>query len=114
MLQSGRLRGNPDSHAQIYERRYSIPIDVIPFILNSNIGISALSPNPDAENEKKLIPHGAKKDMWGTNPLTVGVPSNNVPVILDMASSQVTGGDLLLAINEGGNPVPPVKFEVQG
>jgi len=48
-----------------------------------------------------LVPFGAKKELWGTNPITVGVPTSGLPVILDMASSQITWGDLLVAKNEG-------------
>lgn len=48
-----------------------------------------------------LIPFGSKKETWGTNPLTVGIPTYDIPVILDMASSQITWGDLLVAKNEG-------------
>jgi LDH2 family malate/lactate/ureidoglycolate dehydrogenase len=44
-----------------------------------------------------LVPHGAKKRLWGTDPFTVGVPTHDVPVILDMASSKVTFGDLIVA-----------------
>jgi len=47
-----------------------------------------------------LIPHGSIAEMWGTNPLTVGIPTFDVPIILDMASSQITWGDLLVAKNE--------------
>lgn len=47
-----------------------------------------------------LVPHGTIKELWGTNPMTIGVPTNSVPVILDMASSQITWGDLLLAKQE--------------
>ncbi len=48
-----------------------------------------------------LVPYGSKKGLLGTNPLTVGIPTNDIPVILDMASSQITWGDLLVAENEG-------------
>jgi LDH2 family malate/lactate/ureidoglycolate dehydrogenase len=47
-----------------------------------------------------LVPYGTIKEMWGTNPLTVGIPTSDAPVILDMASSQITWGDLLVAKNE--------------
>ncbi len=47
-----------------------------------------------------LIPHGSKKELWGTDPLTVAVPTNNIPVVLDMASSKLTFGDLLVARTE--------------
>lgn len=48
-----------------------------------------------------LIPYGSKKELWGTNPITIGVPTDDTSVILDMASSQITWGDLLVAKNEG-------------
>lgn len=52
-----------------------------------------------------LIPYGSKKELWGTDPVTVGVPTNNVPVVLDMASSKLTFGDLMVAKTEG-NKIP--------
>lgn len=52
-------------------------------------------------SKSALIPYGTIKAMWGTNPLTVGIPTNDIPVILDMASSQITKGDLLVAKEEG-------------
>lgn len=48
-----------------------------------------------------LIPHGSKKELWGTNPLTIGVPTNSDPVILDMASSMTTWGNLMVSKQEG-------------
>src|SRR5690606_25952175 len=48
-----------------------------------------------------LVPFGATKDLWGTNPITISVPSTSAPVILDMASSQTTWGDLMVAKTEG-------------
>lgn len=44
-----------------------------------------------------LVPYGSKRELWGTNPLTVGIPTQKIPVILDMASSKITWGDLLVA-----------------
>lgn len=49
----------------------------------------------------RLIPYGAKTSLWGTNALTVGIPAVGPPIILDMASSQITFSDLLMAKNEG-------------
>lgn len=61
-----------------------------------------------------LIPYGSKKELWGTNPLTIGVPTNDVPVILDMASSQITWGDLLVAKNEGKQIKEGVAVDSEG
>lgn len=48
-----------------------------------------------------LVPFGTAKNLWGTNPITIGVPTHGAPVILDMASSKSTWGNLLLSKNEG-------------
>lgn len=61
-----------------------------------------------------LVPYGTTKEMWGTNPLTVGVPTNSIPVILDMASSQITWGDLLVAKNEGKSIKEGVAIDGEG
>jgi L-2-hydroxycarboxylate dehydrogenase (NAD+) len=47
----------------------------------------------------KIVPYGSLDRMWGTNPITIGIPTNNYPVILDMSSSQITWGDLLISKN---------------
>ncbi len=61
-----------------------------------------------------LIPFGAIKELWGTNPLTVGIPTNNLPVILDMASSKITWGGLLLAKAEGKKLPDNVAIDKDG
>lgn len=44
-----------------------------------------------------LVPYGSIQEMWGTNPITVGIPTHDIPIILDMASTQITWGHLLVA-----------------
>lgn len=61
-----------------------------------------------------LIPHGAKKELWGTNPLTIGVPTNDDPVILDMASSMTTWGNLMVAKQEGKQLPEGVALDEDG
>lgn len=61
-----------------------------------------------------LVPHGAIKEMWGTNPLTISVPTHDIPVILDMASSQCTWGDLMVAKTEGKNIKEGVAIDGDG
>jgi len=48
-----------------------------------------------------LVPFGSTKDLWGTDPITIGIPTQSIHVILDMASSQCTWGDLMVAQTEG-------------
>jgi LDH2 family malate/lactate/ureidoglycolate dehydrogenase len=45
----------------------------------------------------RLAPHGSIDRILGINPITVGIPSNTIPVILDMASSRTTFGNILLS-----------------
>ncbi|MBU1034140.1 Ldh family oxidoreductase [Patescibacteria group bacterium] len=61
-----------------------------------------------------LVPFGTTKNLWGTNPVTIGVPTYSVPVILDMASSKSTWGNLLLAQNEGKNLEPDLAIDQTG
>jgi L-2-hydroxycarboxylate dehydrogenase (NAD+) len=43
------------------------------------------------------------KEMLGTNPFTVGIPTFSDPVILDMSSTQITWGNLLVAKQNSTN-----------
>ena len=64
-----------------------------------------------------LAPHGAKKSLFGTNPICFGSPTgDNVPFILDTSMSKVNRGKIRLAakmgtkipegsaLNKNGNP----------
>lgn len=48
-----------------------------------------------------LVPFGTTQPLWGTNPVTFGIPTHTIPVIVDSASSQSTWGNLMVAKNEG-------------
>jgi L-2-hydroxycarboxylate dehydrogenase (NAD+) len=61
-----------------------------------------------------LVPHGAKKELWGTDPVTIGVPTDDIPVVLDMASSQITWGDLMVAKQEGKAIKEGVAIDKEG
>ncbi len=63
---------------------------------------------------KGLVPYGTTKNLWGTDPVTIGIPTHSAPVILDMASSQCTWGDLLVAKTEGKNIKPGVAVDFDG
>ena len=45
----------------------------------------------------KIAPHGAAEPFMGTDPISVAVPSNGAPVVLDMTPSVVALGKLILA-----------------
>lgn len=62
----------------------------------------------------RLIPYGAKTRLWGTNALTIGIPADDIPVILDMASSQITFSDLLMLKNERKMMKPGMAYDSDG
>ena len=41
-----------------------------------------------------LAPHGAKKSLFGTNPICFGVPTGKVPFILDTSTSMINRGKI--------------------
>ena len=43
---------------------------------------------------------GGVEPVFGTNPIAVAIPSDGQPLVLDMSTSSVTFGDLLVAIRE--------------
>jgi ureidoglycolate dehydrogenase (NAD+) len=55
-----------------------------------------------------LIPFGAAKPFFGTNPIAFGFPTKEgtTPVMLDMATTSVAYGNIALAQTEG-EPIPP-------
>lgn len=55
--------------------------------------------------DKMLIPFGARKSFFGTNPLAFGFPGDGIPVLLDMATTQAAWGKVALARIEG-KPIP--------
>ena len=61
-----------------------------------------------------LVPHGSTEAIWGTNPLTIGVPTDKSPAILDMASSMTTWGDLMVSKNEGRKIKDNVAIDGEG
>ena len=52
-----------------------------------------------------LAPHGAKKPLFGTNPICFGVPTSKVPFILDASTSIINRGKIRRA-NKLGKKIP--------
>ena len=52
-----------------------------------------------------LAPHGAKKSLFGTNPICFGVPTGEVPFILDTSTSMINRGKIRRA-NKLGKKIP--------
>lgn len=53
------------------------------------------------------VPIGGRKPMLGTNPLSIAVPAGTyAPLVLDMASSVVAQGKIILAAKQGEDHIP--------
>ncbi|AGK99684.1 Ldh family oxidoreductase [Desulfoscipio gibsoniae] len=48
-----------------------------------------------------IPPWGGKKPYLGTNPISFGFPTGEIPVIVDMSSCNVARGNIILAAREG-------------
>ncbi|XWN30322.1 MAG: 2-oxo-4-hydroxy-4-carboxy-5-ureidoimidazoline decarboxylase [Devosia sp.] len=53
-----------------------------------------------------LAPHGGKRPIFGTNPLSFAWPTKGDPVVFDLASATMARGDIMIAAREG-KAVPP-------
>lgn len=59
-------------------------------------------------------PYGSTQRLYGTDPITIGIPTNNLPIILDMATSKVTVGQLM-NYQRDKKPLPPESaIDAQG
>lgn len=61
-----------------------------------------------------LVPHGAKKAVWGTNPITIGAPSTLGPVIWDCSSSKVSVGEVVIAKRDGKQIATGIGLDKDG
>lgn len=52
-----------------------------------------------------VTPPGGTQRILGTNPLCIGIPGDGYPLILDMATSSISGGEVLAAL-EAGETLP--------
>lgn len=58
------------------------------------------------QTDSGVVPFGGTKPFFGTNPLCVGIPSRSgTPIVLDMATSTVSGGHVYKARAEN-RPIP--------
>lgn len=53
----------------------------------------------------RVAPFGTAQRLWGSNAYTVGIPTNHLPLILDMATSKITVAQMFKCQHEG-KPLP--------
>lgn len=61
-----------------------------------------------------VTPEGGKQRILGTNPLAIGIPTEGYPFIADMATSAITGGEVLLAAATGTTIPDGVAVDADG
>ena len=62
----------------------------------------------------RITPEGGTQAILGTNPIAVGIPSNNALLLFDMSTAAITNGDLLVAMRED-MPIPEgLAFDPEG
>jgi LDH2 family malate/lactate/ureidoglycolate dehydrogenase len=55
-----------------------------------------------------MVPTGGRKPLLGANPLSIAIPAGKLPtLVLDMATSTVAQGKIILAAKEGKKAIPP-------
>ena len=60
------------------------------------------------------IPFGSRAPFFGTNPIAFGVPTDGIPVILDMATTSIPYGKIAIAQTEGREIPPDWGFDAEG
>jgi LDH2 family malate/lactate/ureidoglycolate dehydrogenase len=54
-----------------------------------------------ANSNGRVAPYGSVTRLWGTNPITYGIPGKSMPVIYDAATSAITASDIMAAKRDG-------------
>jgi L-2-hydroxycarboxylate dehydrogenase (NAD+) len=62
----------------------------------------------------RVAPYGSTSRLWGTNPITIAVPTERLPAILDMATAKITVGQLLKYQREHQDLPPESAIDKQG
>jgi LDH2 family malate/lactate/ureidoglycolate dehydrogenase len=77
-------------------------------------GMIALITADSGRGPKSVVPYGGAQPRLGTNPICFAVPTGGVPLVLDIATSAVAGGKVMLARNEGADLEPGLLVDADG
>lgn len=67
-----------------------------------------------AQSPEYVAPHGARKAIFGTNPIAISIPAEEGPVTMDMATAAYAWFGVLEA-KTAGRPIPEgVAMDAQG
>jgi LDH2 family malate/lactate/ureidoglycolate dehydrogenase len=77
-------------------------------------GMISLLTADSGRGPKAVVPFGGAVARLGTNPICFGVPSGGAPLVLDMATSAVAGGKVMLARSRGERLDPGWLVDADG
>jgi delta1-piperideine-2-carboxylate reductase len=87
----------------------ALSFDVEPFAEEGLIALSVVN------SLSAVVPHGALKPVYGTNPIAFATPrEKGEPIVFDMATSVMAKGDVRLAAKEGRELPPGVGVDRHG
>lgn len=61
-----------------------------------------------------IPPWGGRRPYFGTNPIAFAFPTDKYPVVVDMSSSTVARGNIILAAKEGRDIPPGWTIDAEG
>lgn len=61
-----------------------------------------------------VAPHGAYEPVFGTNPLAIGIPTGDAPIVLDIATSAIARYGVIEAQTAGRALPPDVAVDAEG
>ncbi|MFB4394034.1 MULTISPECIES: Ldh family oxidoreductase [unclassified Pseudomonas] len=83
--------------------------DVEPFAEEGLVALSVVN------SMTCVVPHGARKPLFGTNPIAFAAPcEGSDPIVFDMATSAMAHGDVQIAAREGEQLPPGVGVDAAG
>ena len=62
----------------------------------------------------RITAWGGVESILGTNPISVGIPTNSIPIVFDMSTASITNGDLLVAMRAGESIPEGLTFDSEG
>ncbi|HWA51844.1 MAG TPA: Ldh family oxidoreductase [Patescibacteria group bacterium] len=86
----------------IYDSTYNDFFDVFCRKIAAQDCIAIIAENGGPQG---VVPHGGKKDIFGTNPIAYGIPTNSFPIIFDAATAMYAWGRIRQA-KENGEKLP--------
>ncbi|MBA1202715.1 Ldh family oxidoreductase [Pseudomonas capeferrum] len=83
--------------------------DVEPFAEQGLVALSVVN------SMTCVVPHGARKPLFGTNPIAFAAPCADAhPIVFDMATSAMAHGDVQIAARQGEQLPPGMGVDSQG